>query len=178
LRETIRRGKVNPIPEDHRGATPYLNVKDGVRAIEFYKKAFGALEVTRLRRPGGKLGHAEVKIGEALIMLRDEYPEMNFHSPQSIGGTPVSILVYVDDVDALVKQAEAAGAKVIRPPEEQFHGDRMATLEDPFGHSWFFAIHIEDVSPEEMQERAAAYNPVKGGPLNSANNASSSFFRS
>lgn len=103
--------------------------------------------------PDGKL---EVKIGNAPIMLADEHPEMNFRSPKSIGGTPVNILVYVKDVDALVKQAEAAGAKVLRPPADQFYGDRMATLEDPFGHSWSFATHIEDVAPEEMQRRAAA----------------------
>ena len=98
--------------------------------------------------------HAEVRIGDAPIMLADEHPEMNFRSPQSIGGTPVNIVVYVNDVDALVKQAEAAGAKVLRPPADQFYGDRMATLEDPFGHSWSFATHIEDISPEEMQKRA------------------------
>lgn len=147
--------KVNPIPEDYCGATPYLNVKDGNRAIEFYKKAFGASETIRIPRQDGKLGHGELRIGEALIMLRDEIPEMNFLSPQSIGGTPVQILIYVNDVDALVKQAEAAGAKVITPATEQFHGDRMVVLEDPFGHSWFFATHIEDLSPEERQKRAA-----------------------
>lgn len=147
--------KVNPIPEDYRGATPYLNVKDGNRAIEFYKKAFGASEVTRIPRKDGKLGHGELRIGEALIMLRDEIPEMNFLSPQSIGGTPIQILIYVNDVDALVKQAEAAGAKVITPATEQFHGDRMVVLEDPFGYSWFFATHIEDLSPEEKKKRAA-----------------------
>jgi len=130
-------------------------VKDGARAIEFYKKAFGAREVIRIPRQGGKLGHAEVRIGEAPILLRDEIPEMNFRSPQSVGGTPVQILIYVNDVDALVKQAEAAGAKVISPTTEQFHGDRMAVLEDPFGHSWFFATRIEDFSPEEMKKRAA-----------------------
>ena len=104
--------KVNPIPENYRSATPYLNVKDGTRAIEFYKQAFDASEVIRIPRRDGKLGHAEVRIGEALIMIRDEIPEMNFLSPQSIGGTPVQILIYVNDVDALLKQAEAAGAKV------------------------------------------------------------------
>lgn len=149
-------GKVKPIPEEYRGATPYLSVKEAARAIEFYKKAFGAREVMRMPQPDGKIGHAEVRIGDAPIMLADEFPEMNFRSPQSIGGTPVNILVYVQDVDALVKQAEAAGAKVLRRPADQFYGDRMATLEDPFGHSWSFATHIEDVSPDEMQKRVAA----------------------
>ena len=147
--------RVKPIPEEYRGATPYLCVNDGVRALEFYQKAFGATEVMRMAGPDGKIDHAEIRIGAAPIMLADEHPEMQFRSPHSIGGTPVNILVYVNDVDALVKQAEAAGAKVVRPPADQFYGDRMATLNDPFGHSWSFATHIEDVSPEEMQKRAA-----------------------
>ena len=145
--------KVKPIPDEYRGATPYLCVKDGTRAIEFYKQAFGAREVMRVPLRDGKLSHAEIRIGDAPIMLADESPEMNFRGPQSIGGTPVNILVYVKDVDALIKQAEGAGAKVLRPPEDQFYGDRMATLEDPFGHSWSFATHIEDVPPEELQKR-------------------------
>jgi PhnB protein len=148
--------KVKAIPDQYRGATPYLCVNDGAQAMEFYRKAFGAKEVMRMPMPDGKLGHAELKIGNAPIMLADEHPEMNFRSPKSIGGTPVNIVVYVKDVDALVRQAEAAGAKVLRPPADQFYGDRMATLEDPFGHSWSFATHIEDVSPEEIQQRAAA----------------------
>ena len=148
--------KVNPIPDEYRGATPYLCVNDGARAIEFYKKAFGAREVMRMPMPNGKLGHAELRIGEAPIMLADELPEEDFRSPQSIGGSPVNIVVYVNDVDALVQQAEVNGAKVLRQPVDQFYGDRMATLEDPFGHSWSFATHIEDVPPEEIEKRAAA----------------------
>jgi PhnB protein len=148
--------KANPIPEEYRGATPYLSVKDAARAIEFYKKAFGAREVMRMPQPDGKIGHAELRIGAAPIMLADEFPEMNFRSPQSLGGTPVNILVYVNDVDALVSQAVSAGAKLSRPVADQFYGDRVGVLEDPFGHSWSFATHIEDVSPEEMQKRAAA----------------------
>jgi PhnB protein len=149
--------KVNPIPQEYRGATPYLSVKDAARAIEFYKNAFGAREVMRMPQPDGKIGHAEVRIGEAPIMLADELPEMNFRSPQSIGGTPVNILVYVNDVDKLVDQAVAAGAKLLRPVADQFYGDRLGVLEDPFGHSWSFATHIEDVSPEEMTKRTAAH---------------------
>jgi PhnB protein len=148
--------KVQPIPEEYRGATPYLSVKDAARAIEFYKKAFGAREVMRMPQPDGKIGHAEVRIGDAPIMLADEFPEMNFRSPQSLGGTPVNIVVYVNDVDALVGQAVGAGAKLSKPVADQFYGDRVGVLEDPFGHSWSFATHIEDVTPEEMNKRAAA----------------------
>jgi PhnB protein len=147
---------VNPIPEAYRGATPYLSVKDATDAIEFYKRAFGAREVIRVRQPDGKIGHAELRIGDAPIMLADEFPEINFRSPESIGGTPVNILIYVNDVDALVDQATAAGAKLMRPVEDQSYGGRVGVLEDPFGHSWSFATHIEDVSPENIQKRAAA----------------------
>jgi PhnB protein len=147
--------KVQPIPEEYRGATPYLSVKDAARAIEFYKEAFGAREVMRMPQPDGKIGHAEVRIGDAPIMLADEFPEMNFRSPQSLGGTPVNIVVYVNDVDALVGQAVGAGAKLSKPVADQFYGDRVGVLEDPFGHSWSFATHIEDVTPEEMNKRAA-----------------------
>jgi PhnB protein len=146
---------VKPIPEEYRGATPYLCVRDGARAIDFYKKAFGAREVMRIPMAGDKIGHAELRVGDAPFMLADEFPEMNFRSPQALGGSPVNILIYVDDVDALAKRAEAAGAKILRPPADQFYGDRMTTLEDPYGHSWSFATHIEDVSPEEMRKRAA-----------------------
>lgn len=125
-------------------------------ALGFYQKAFGAKEIMRMETPDGKISHAEIRIGDAPIMLADEHPEVHFRSPRSIGGTPVNIVVYVNDVDALVKQAGAAGARVVRPPADQFYGDRMPTLEDPFGHSWSFATHIEDVSPEEMHKRAAA----------------------
>ena len=151
---------VNPIPEAYRGATPYLSVKDATQAIEFYKRAFGAQEVLQLRQPGGKVGHAELRIGDAAIMLADEFPEINFLSPQSIGGTTVNILIYVNDVDALVDQATAAGAKLLRPVANQPYGGRVGVLEDPFGHSWSFATHIEDVSPEEILKRAAAENSI------------------
>jgi PhnB protein len=146
---------VKPIPDEYRGATPYLSVTGAAAAIDFYKKAFGARETMRMPAPGGKIAHAELRIGDAAIMLADEYPEMNFRSPQSLGGTPVNILIYVNDVDAVVKQAVAAGATLLRAVEDQFYGDRMGVLQDPFGHTWSLATHVEDVSPEELQKRAA-----------------------
>jgi PhnB protein len=155
--EIFMAGKVKPIPDEYRSATPYLCVSGAASAIEFYKKAFGAREVMRIPMAGDKVGHAELRVGDAPFMLADEFPEMNFRSPRSLGGSPVNILIYVDDVDALAKRAEAAGAKVLRPPADQFYGDRMATLEDPYGHSWSFATHIEDVSPDEMRKRAQAH---------------------
>ena len=145
-----------PIPDGFHGATPYLCCRDAARAIEFYRRAFGATETMRLAEPGGRIGHAEIKIGQAVIMLSDEYPDFGAVSPQSIGGTAVAIHLYVADVDALVRQAAAAGATVHRQPEDQFYGDRSATLSDPFGHRWTFATHIEDVSVEEIRRRYAA----------------------
>src|SRR2546425_8861629 len=148
--------KVKSIPDGYEGATPYLCCKGAASAIEFYKKAFGATELMRMGKLGEKVGHAEIRIGGAVIMLADEFPEMGFLSPQTIGGTPVTIMIYVADVDALVNRAVAAGATVRRPLADQFYGDRSCTLTDPFGHIWTFATHKEDVSPEEMQRRAAA----------------------
>ena len=156
-------GKVKPIPEGFEGATPYLIVKGAANALDFYKKAFGATEIMRIPAPGGKVGHAEIKIGNAIIMLADEFPEMNHRSPQSLGGTPVSILVYVQDVDAFVKRAAAAGAKVVMQVETKFYGDRSGSLEDPFGHQWHFATHVEDVPPDEMAKRAEAFAKQQGG---------------
>jgi len=147
---------VKAIPEGFEGATPYLSIQGAAAAIEFYKKAFGATETTRMTSPDGRIGHAEIKIGKAHIMLADEHPEIGFLSPKTLGGSPVGIHVYVEDVDALAAKAEAAGAKVRRPVADQFYGDRTAQFEDPFGHTWHFATHKEDVSPEEMQKRAAA----------------------
>lgn len=134
-------------------ATPYLCIRGAAEAIAFYEKAFGAIELYRLAEPSGRIGHAEVRIGEAQIMLADEYPEYGVLSPQSLGGSPVSIHIYVDDVDALFQQAVTAGAKVLRPVTDEFYGDRNTKLEDPFGHVWFFATHKEDVSPEVIQSR-------------------------
>ena len=148
--------RVKPIPEGYHTATPYLIVRDAARAIEFYKKAFGAQELMRMANPSGKIGHAEIKIGDSPIMLADEVPGMGYRSPESLGGSPVSLLLYVEDVDAVFNQAVAAGAKVQRPVADQFYGDRTGGVTDPFGHVWYVATHMEDVSPEEMRKRAAA----------------------
>ena len=149
-------GKPKPIPDGYHTATPYLIVKGAAQAIDFYKKAFGATELMRMPQPGGKIGHAEIKIGDSPIMLADESPDVGARSPQSIGGSPVSIMLYVEDVDRIFSQAVAAGAKVKRPVADQFYGDRTGGIEDPFGHLWYIATHKEDVSPEEMRKRAAA----------------------
>jgi PhnB protein len=145
--------KAKAIPDGFYGAIPYLCCQDAARAIDFYKQAFGATEVMRLAEPSGRIGHAEIKIGEAVIMLADEYPEMGVRSPLSLGGTPVAIHLYVSDVDALAERAVAAGATVLRPVADQFYGDRSGTISDPFGHRWFLATHTEDVSPQEMRQR-------------------------
>lgn len=147
---------VKPIPDGYHTVTPYLIVKDAAGAIEFYEKAFGATEIMRMPDPSGKVGHAEIKIGDSPIMLADEFPEMGARSPQSIGGSPVSILLYVEDADSRFAQAVAAGAKSIRPLKDQFYGDRSGSVEDPFGHVWHIATHKEDVSHEEMQRRMDA----------------------
>lgn len=145
-----------PIPDGYHTATPYLVLQNAAGAIEFYKKAFGATELMRLASPGGKIGHAEIKIGDSPIMLADEVPEMGYRGPRALGGSPVSIMLYVEDVDALFNQAVAAGATVRRPVKDEFYGDRSGNLEDPFGHVWTIATHKEDVSPEEIEKRFAA----------------------
>lgn len=149
--------RVKPIPDGYQGATPYLCVRNGAAAIDFYQKAFGATELMRMAGPDGKLGHAEIKISEAIIMLADEYPEMGFRSPQSLGGSPVMLHLYVKDVDSFCSQAIAAGAKVKQPVEDKFYGDRVGQLEDPFGHIWSIATHKEDLTTEEMMKRAASH---------------------
>jgi len=146
---------VKPVPDGYHSVTPYLILRGAAKAIEFYKKAFGATELMRYPMPDGKLGHAEIKIGDSPIMMADEHPEMGYKSPQSYGGTSVSVMLYVDDVDTLFPQAIAAGAKELRPVVDQFYGDRSGTLVDPFGHVWTIATHKEDLSMEEMQKRAA-----------------------
>lgn len=148
--------KVKSIPDGYHSVTPYLIVRGGARALAFYVKALGAKELMRLDMGGGKLGHAEIRIGDSVVMLADEFPEMNCKSPQAFGGTPVSLMVYVEDVDARVKQAVAAGAKLIRPVQDQFYGDRSGVLLDPFGHQWTLATHKEDLTPEQISKRMAA----------------------
>jgi PhnB protein len=148
--------KAKPIPEGYHTATPYLILKDAAQAIDFYKRAFGATELMRFPAPGGRVGHAEVKIGDSHIMLADEFPEQGCKSPTSLGGTPVSIMLCVNDVDAIAAQAVSAGGKLTRPVTDQFYGDRMGTLEDPFGHVWHIATHKEDVPPDEMERRLKA----------------------
>jgi len=145
----------NPIPGNYPRVTPYLAVDGAAAAIDFYRDAFGATERMRMAGPDGKIGHAEIDIEGGLIMLADESAAMNFRSPITIGGSPVIIHMYVADVDAFFARATAAGAEALRPPTDQFYGDRSCTLKDPFGHAWSIATHVEDVSPAEMQKRAA-----------------------
>jgi PhnB protein len=148
---------VKPIPDGYHTATPYLIIKNAGAALDFYRRAFGAVELMRLVAPTGEVGHAEIRIGNSVIMLADEMPQLGFRSPLALGGSPVSILLYLENVDERFKQAVDAGAKVVRPLQDQFYGDRSATLEDPFGHVWTVATHIEDVSPEEINRRAEAF---------------------
>lgn len=148
--------QVKPIPDGYPRMTPYLIVDGAAQAIEFYKKVFGATEKMRMPSPGGKIGHAELTLGDSMIMLADEHPEMGARAPRAYGGAAVSLMVYVPNVDDTVKTASAAGAKIVRQVENQFYGDRMGSIEDPFGHRWYVATHVEDVPPEELAKRAAA----------------------
>lgn len=143
-----------PIPEGYHTITPYLAVDDAAAAIEYYKKAFGAKERVRMDAPGGKIGHAELEIGDSLVMLSDPFPQASTRPPKELGGTSASVFMYVDDVDEVVKQAVDAGATITMEVADQFWGDRFGSVTDPFGHSWSIATHVEDVSPEEMDERA------------------------
>ena len=154
---------VKTIPDGYHSVTPYLIISGATEAIEYYKKAFGATELMRIDAPGGKIGHAEIKIGDSPIMLADEFPEMGYKSPTTLGGSPVSIMIYVADVDAVFTQAIAAGGKEQRPVKDQFYGDRSGTLADPFGHVWHVATHKEDVSAEEMERRASAHTAAATG---------------
>lgn len=155
--------KVRAIPEGHHTVTPYLIVSDAAGALAFYKKAFGAEELMRVAAPRGKIGHAELRIGDSVIMLADEYPDMNARGPHAFGGSPVSIHLYVEDVDTVARQAIAAGATVVRPVQDQFYGDRSGSFTDPFGHSWHVATHKEDLTPEELDKRVKAAMAQHGG---------------
>jgi PhnB protein len=145
-----------PIPDDYPRVTPYLIIDGANAAIDFYSSVFGATERMRMAGPDGKVGHAELGIGDSVIMLADEHPEMDARGPLTVGGTPVTMHVYVEDVDSVFGRAVQAGAKPLRPVEDKFYGDRSGQFEDPFGHRWDVATHVEDVPPEEMSKRAAA----------------------
>jgi len=150
------RTNVKPIPEGYHSVTPYLIVKGASTAIEFYKQAFGATETLRVPQADGRIVHAELKIGDSTIMLADEFPERNIRGPESLGGTAVTMHLYIEDVDKVAQRAVGAGAKEIRPVQDQFYGDRSGMFADPFGHQWNISTHVEDLSPEEVGKRAAA----------------------
>lgn len=145
------------IPKGYEGITPYITVKKCAEAIEFYKRAFGAEELFRMAGEGGKIGHAELKIGSGVLMLADEHPDYGCLAPETVGGTPFTMMVYVDDVDNFAEKAVKEGLRTVRPIEDQFYGDRSGHFEDPYGYKWCFATHVRDVSPEEMNEAAAKY---------------------
>jgi len=148
--------KVNYKPDTYGSVMAYLAISGASDAIEFYKQVFDAQELGRFGAPDGKVGHAELRIGDTVVMLADEYPEIGHKSPKTLGGSPVGLMVYVPDVDATIARAQKLGAKLTQPIENKFYGDRSGTISDPFGHTWMIATHIEDVSPEEMERRAKA----------------------
>ena len=152
-----------PIPEGYSTISPYLAVDDAAEAIEYYKKAFGAEETERMEAPGGKIGHAELKIGDSHVMLSDPFPQASTTPPKELGGTSASIFMYVEDVDAVVQKAVDAGATVTMEVEDQFWGDRFGSITDPFGHNWSIATHIEDLTPEEIEERSKAAMAAMAG---------------
>lgn len=147
---------VSKIPAGYHTATPYLLVRGGAEALDYYRRAFGAVELFRMAGPDGRLGHAEFRVGDSPIMVADEHPEHGFVGPQTLGGSGVSLLLYVDDVDSAFTRALEAGGELLRPVKDQFYGDRSGTLRDPFGHVWTLATRIEDVPPEELEARARA----------------------
>ena len=154
---------VKPTPDGYHSVTPYLIIEGAADAIEFYKQAFGATELFRFPSPDGKIGHAEMKIGDSPIMLADAYPDMGYKGPKSLGGSPVSLMIYVEDVDTVFSQAVAAGATVKEAVSDKFYGDRLGTLVDPFGHVWHISTHKEDVSLAEMEKRAKAASAQGSG---------------
>ena len=163
-KKATRKAKaVKPIPPGYHSVTPYLACGDAARAIDFYKKAFGAVEVMRMPGPNGKIGHAEVKIGDSRVMLTDEYREMDFLSPMTRGGTTVHIHLYVADADKMAERAVGAGAKLVHPVQDKFYGDRTGTVQDPFGHVWHLATHTEDLSMAELRKRGEKALKEMGG---------------
>ncbi len=152
---------VNPIPDAYPQVIPYLTVDGASEAISFYTKVLGAKERMRMNGPDGKIGHAEIEIGRGLVMLSDEFDDMGGKSPRSIGGTPVTVMAYVEDVDDVFRRALDSGAKEIRPVENQFYGDRSGTLRDPFGHMWHLATHVEDVAPNDMERRMSEWSKTQ-----------------
>jgi PhnB protein len=154
--EPISNAAAKPIPDNYPRVVPYLCIDGASAAIAFYRTAFGATERMRMAEPDGRIGHAELEVGTGVIMLSDEFPDLGIRAPKTIGGTPVTLTLYVENVDDVFARAVAAGATVLRPLKTQFYGDRTGTFEDPFGHRWSVATHVEDVSATEMAERAAA----------------------
>jgi len=153
---------VKPIPEGFHSVTPYLFVRNAAGAMDFYKDVFGAAELVRMRGPDGRIMHAELKIGDSIVMLADENPSLGIMSPQMVGGFSVGMHMYVENADSVVQKAVAAGAKILRPIKDQFYGDRSGTVLDPFGHMWSISTHVEDVSPDEMKQRMAAASHAAG----------------
>ena len=145
---------VKPIPDGYHAVTPYLVVDGAAQALEFYKQVFGATEQMRMAAPDGRIGHAEMRIGDSVVMLADEVPDMGYRGPKAYGGSALSLMLYVDDVDATFRRALAAGAIERRAVQNQFYGDRSGTLEDPFGHTWTVSTHVEDIAPDEMARRS------------------------
>lgn len=148
---------VQPIPEGYYSITPYLSIKGAAEALDFYQKAFGASEIARMPGPDGLIGHAEMKIGNSIIMMADELPAMGNKGPKTLGGSPISLMLYVENVDSFVDRAVKAGAVLTRPIKNEFYGDRVGAIEDPFGYTWHIATHVEDISMEEMKKRAAEW---------------------
>jgi PhnB protein len=146
---------VKAIPEGYHSVQPYLHIRGAAQAIEFYKQAFGATEIMRMPLADGRLGHADIRIGDSVVMLADEAPERGIHGPAHYGGAPMTLMFYTEDCDAIYQKAIGAGSKSLREPTDQFYGDRMAGIEDPFGFQWYIATHVKDLSPEEMKAAMA-----------------------
>jgi len=151
----VQSSPVQPIPHGYHSVQPYLHVRGAAQAIEFYKSVFGATEVLRMPQPDGRVGHAEIRIGDTIVMLADEFPERGIHGPQHYGGAAMTLMHYTEDCDAIYRKAVAAGSKSLREPADQFYGDRMAGFEDPFGFQWYVATHIKDMTPQELQTAMA-----------------------